>query len=73
MVKELFESIPSRTVPARPKLNYSRSRRVPSTSIPISPYGLAAVHIACPDTIALITQLEILADVLDSRRGNLYD
>jgi zinc protease len=72
-VKRLFEPIPRRTVPARPKI---QPQPLKSTTIEIDsdlPYGLAAVTYRLPgyddpDFAAGV----VLADALDSRRGELY-
>ncbi|HEV8720950.1 MAG TPA: pitrilysin family protein [Candidatus Binatia bacterium] len=72
-IKRLFEPIPRRVVPARPKIQL---QPVKSTTIEIDsdlPYGIAAVAYRLPgyddpDFAASV----VLADALDSRRGNLY-
>ena len=72
-IKRLFEPIPRRAVPARPKIQL---QPVKPTAIEIDsdlPYGIAAVAYRLPgyddpDFAAGI----VLADALDSRRGNLY-
>src|ERR1044071_8108349 len=72
-VRQLFESIPRRSVPPRPKIAL---RELKPAKIEIEsdlPYGLAAVAyrlpgFSDPDYAAGV----ILADALDSRRGELY-
>jgi zinc protease len=73
-VRKLFESIPSRTLPARPEIKLRPIK--PNTLLMETdlPYGMAIVAyrlpgIDSPDFIAG----QILADVLDSKRGNLYN
>jgi zinc protease len=73
-VRELFESIPSHPVPARPEI---KLRPIKPNSLRLEtdlPYGMAIVAyrlpgIDSPDFIAG----QILADVLDSKRGKLYN
>lgn len=74
LVKELFESIPSRTVPARPTIKLQPLKAGSISFDTDLSYGLAAVAYRLPgynspDYAAGM----ILADVLDSKRGNLYD
>jgi zinc protease len=72
-IKRLFEPIPRRVVPARPKIQL---QPVKPTTIEIDsdlPYGIAAVAYRLPgyddpDFAAGV----VLADALDSRRGNLH-
>jgi zinc protease len=72
-IKRLFEPIPRRAVPARAKIQL---QPVKPTTIEIDsdlPYGIAAVAYRLPgyddpDFAASV----VLADALDSRRGNLY-
>ena len=72
-IKRLFEPIPRRPVPNRPRIQL---QPVKPTSIEIDsdlPYGLAAVAYRLPgyddpDFAAGV----VLADALDSRRGELY-
>ncbi len=74
LVEKLFESIPSRPVPQRPAI---KLQPVNPNAIKLEtdlPYGVAVVAwrfpgMDSPDFIAG----QILADVLDSRRGRLYD
>ena len=72
-IKRLFEPIPRRVVPPRPKIQL---QPVKATTIQIDsdlPYGMAALTYRLPgyddpDFAAGV----ILADALDSQRGNLY-
>src|SRR4029077_6532856 len=72
-IKRLFETIPRRVVPPRPKIQL---QPVKATTIQIDsdlPYGMAALTYRLPgyddpDFAAGV----ILADALDSQRGNLY-
>ena len=72
-IKRFFEPIPRRAVPARPKIQL---QPVKPTTIAIDsdlPYGIAAVAYRLPgyddpDFAAGV----VLADALDSRRGDLY-
>ena len=72
-VRRLFESIPARAVPMRPKIALLPLK---SATIEVDsdlPYGLAAVAYRLPgfndpDYAAGV----VLADALDSRRGDLY-
>jgi zinc protease len=71
-VKRLFESIPARTVPARPKITLPPLKPAKIEIDSDLPYGLAAVAYrlpgyADPDFAAGV----VLADALDSRRGEL--
>ena len=73
-VRELFEPIPSRPVPARPEI---KLRPIKPNTLRLEtdlPYGVAIVAyrlpgIDSPDFIAG----QILAEVLDSKRGKLYN
>ena len=73
IVKRLFESIPARAVPPRPKINL---QPVKPANIEIDsdlPYGLAAVAYRLPGSAdADFAAGVVLADALDSRRGELY-
>ena len=72
-MKELFESIPRRTVPARPTINLQPLKAGSIAFETDLSYGLAVVAYRLPGygnpDFAAGT---ILADVLDSKRGNLY-
>ncbi len=72
-VKELFESIPARPVPARAEINLQPLKPVALSLDTDRPYGLSVVAYRLPgydspDYAAGV----ILADVLNSRRGDLY-
>src|SRR2546422_1586666 len=73
MVKGIFETIPGRAVPARPKVRLPALKPATIEIDSDLPYGLAAVAYRLPgskdpDFAAGM----VLADVLDSRRGELY-
>ena len=72
-VKELFEPIPARPVPARTEINLQPLKPVALSLDTDRPYGLSVVAYRLPgfdspDYAAGV----ILADVLNSRRGDLY-
>ncbi len=72
-VKKLFESIPSRKTPQRPAINLQPLKPTKMALKSDLPYGLAVVAYRLPgyqdpDYAAG----EILSDVLESQRGNLY-
>jgi zinc protease len=72
-VKEFFESIPARPVPARAEINLQPLTPAALTLDTDRPYGLSVVAYRLPgfdspDYAAGV----ILADVLNSRRGDLY-
>ena len=72
-VKELFESIPARPVPARAEINLQPLKPAALSLDTDRPYGLSVVAYRLPgydspDYAAGV----ILADVLNSRRGDLY-
>ncbi len=72
-VKELFESIPAKSLPPRPDIHLEALR---PSSIKLDtdlPYGLAMVTFRLPGYDSPdYAAGQILADVLDSRRGSLY-
>jgi zinc protease len=72
-VKELFELIPRRSLPARPTINLQPLKAGSIAFETDLPYGLAVVAYRLPGSdnpdFAAGT---ILSDVLDSKRGNLY-
>jgi len=72
-VKKLFGSIPARPLPPHPDIHLEALR---PTSIKLDtdlPYGLAIVAFRLPGYDSPdYAAGQILADVLDSRRGNLY-
>ncbi len=72
-VKELFESIPARPLPARPEIDLQPLKPVALSLDTDRPYGLSVVAYRLPgfdspDYAAGV----ILADVLNGRRGALY-
>ncbi len=72
-VKQLFESIPARALPARPKIALQPLKPATIEVDSDLPYGLAAVAYRLPgfndpDYAAGV----VLADALDSHRGELY-
>ena len=73
MVKDLFEMIPSRAVPARPAIKLQPLKGASIAFDTDLPYGLAVVAYRLPgyDSPDFAAGM-ILADVLDSKRGNLY-
>ena len=72
-VKELFGPIPSRPVPPRPTIQLRPLRPAAITFETDLPYGLAVVAYRLPGLDSHdFAAGQILADVLDSRRGNLY-
>jgi zinc protease len=73
LVKGLFESIPSRPVPLRPEI---RLEPLKPDSIMLEsdlPYGIAMVAYRLPGYESPdFAAAQVLADILDSQRGNLY-
>lgn len=73
VVKELFESIPSRPVPSRPEI---RLQPLKPNSIMLDsdlPYGMAMVAYRLPGYDSPdFAAAQVLADVLESERGSLY-
>ena len=72
-VRELFEPIPRRSVPARPAVTLQPLKAASIAFETDLPYGLAIVAYRLPgyDNPDFAAGA-ILADVLDSKRGNLY-
>ncbi len=72
-VKRLFESIPRRSLPARPKVALPPLKPAKIEVDSDLPYGLAAVAYRLPgyDDTDFAAGI-VLADALDSRRGELY-
>jgi zinc protease len=73
LVKELFESIPSRPVPSRPEILLQPLK--PSSIMLDSdlPYGMAMVAYRLPGYDSPdFAAAQVLADVLGSQRGSLY-
>jgi zinc protease len=73
LVKELFESIPSRTLPTRPAIILQPLKAGSIAFDTDLPYGLAVVAYRLPgyDSPDYASGM-ILADALDSKRGDLY-
>jgi zinc protease len=72
-VKDLFEVIPKRPVPARPAINLQPMKPATVAFETDLPYGLAVAAYRLPGFDSPdFAAGQILADVLDSRRGNLY-
>jgi zinc protease len=72
-VKQLFESIPARVVPARPKIALQPLKPANIEIDSDLPYGLATVAYRLPGyTDPDFAAGVVLADALDSRRGELY-
>jgi zinc protease len=72
-IKRLFEPIPRRAVPARPKIQLQPIKPATMEIDSDRPYGMASVAYRLPgyddpDFAAAV----VLADALDSRRGDLY-
>jgi zinc protease len=72
-IRRLFEAIPRRTVPPRPKIQLQPVKPATISIDSDLPYGIAAVAYRLPgyddpDYAAGV----VLADALDSRRGELY-
>jgi zinc protease len=73
-VKELFEAIPRKTLPARPRIELQPV--VPRTLHLETdlPYGLRVIALRLPGFESSdFGAVEVLADVLNSERGPLYD
>jgi zinc protease len=72
-VKELFEPIPSKSIPSRPDVRLKPLKPSMITLETDLSYGLAVVAYRLPGTDSSdYAAGQILADVLDSKRGNLY-
>lgn len=73
LVKDLFESIPSRPVPQKPEI---RLEPLKPDSIMLEsdlPYGIAMVAYRLPGYESPdFASAQVLADILDSQRGSLY-
>ena len=73
-VKTLFEPIPEKKIPARPKVSLgavsSQTLNMPPTDLP---YGLAVLSYRVPGTDSPdFAAMDILGDVLSSQRGSLF-
>ncbi len=73
LVKELFEPIPGRPLPERPAINLAPMKPASITLETDMPYGLSVVAYRLPgsDSPDYAAGM-ILADVLDSKRSDLY-
>ncbi len=72
-VKDLFEAIPRRLVPTRPAINLQPMKSATIAFDTDLSYGLAIAAYRLPGFDSPdFAAGQILADVLDSRRGNLY-
>jgi len=73
LVKELFESIPSRPAPSRPEI---RLEPLKSDSIMLDsdlPYGVSIVAYRLPGYESPdFAAAQVMADILDSQRASLY-
>lgn len=73
MIKKLFEPIPSRPLPSRPEIKLKPMKPATIALDTDRPYGMAIVAYRLPGYDSPdYAAGQILADVLDSRRGNLY-
>ncbi len=73
MVRTLFEAIPSRPLPSRPAIHPQALKGATIEQDTDLPYGLAVVAYRLPGYDSPdFAAAQILADVLDSERGNLY-
>ncbi len=73
-VREFFEPIPSRAVPPRPEVRLQPLKPFFTTLETDLPYGLSVVAYRLPGYDSPdFAAGQILADVLDSRRGKLYE
>ena len=73
MVKKLFGPIPARTLPARPAIRLQPLKPAAIRMRTDRPYGMAVVAYRMPGYQSPdFAAAQVLADVLDSHRGNLY-
>jgi zinc protease len=73
LVKRLFGRIPSRPLPPRPKINLEPLKPTEIRLASDLPYAMAIVAYRLPGyTNRDFAAAQILADVLDSRRGKIY-
>ncbi len=73
-VKRLFEKIPSHTLPQRPAVQFQPISPGSITLETDQPYGLAMVAYRMPGFDSPdFAAAQVLVDVLDSQRGNLYE
>ena len=72
-IKELYASIPKKTLPARPQISLPPVKPESFTLDSNLPYFLAFISYRMPGTDSPdYAAVQILADVLTSQRGNLY-
>ncbi len=72
-VKRLFEDIPAKKIPARPKINLSPVKPETLNLTTDLPYGLAIISFRMPGTDSPdYAAAQVLSDVLSSKRGKLY-
>jgi zinc protease len=73
VVRELFEPIPSRPVPHRPEIRLQPLKAGHIQLETDRPYGIAVVAYRLPGYDSPdYAAAQVLADILDSQRGNLY-
>ncbi len=73
-VKSLFGSIPAKTLPARPQVQLQPLRPETLRLTTDQAYGLAVAAFRWPGSNSPdFAAAKVLADVLDSQRGSLYD
>jgi len=74
MVKDLFENIPARPLPPRPEYPFRPVQPETLTLDTDLPYGLAALVFRFPGSEGSdYAAAQVLADVLSSQRGELYN
>ncbi|HVA00921.1 MAG TPA: pitrilysin family protein [Terriglobia bacterium] len=73
-VKKLFKNIPARKLPARPAVSLQPVKAETLNLNTDLPYGLAVISFRMPGTDSPdYAASEVLADVLSSQRGSLYE
>ncbi len=73
-IRELYGSIPARTLPARVPMHFIRVKPQSFTLDSDLPYGMEAIAMRMPGMDSPdYPALEVLSDVLSSERGALYD
>ncbi len=73
-VKSFFGDIPSKTLPARPKIQLGPVESQTMNLDTDLPYGLALISFRMPGTSSAdYAAAQVMADVLSSQRGTLYD
>jgi len=74
MVKDLFGTIPAKTLPARPPMNLEPVKTDTLHLTTDLPYGVAVAAFRWPGSKSPdFAAAQVLADVLGSRRSSLYD